>query len=115
MSVYKVNVMNGDTVVARVQYNSCLDFWDGRNWSCGSTGRHKGLTRLRNGDYVLIEGTNWQGEKDFAYIISEKEALNEILKSNNMDLLKMKKFKDLNELYLKEIDDLEITDEGLEF
>lgn len=115
MGTYKVNVMDEDMVVARVQYNTCLDFWDGRNWSCGSTARHKGLTRLRNGDYVLIRGTDWQGEKDYAYVISEKEALNEILKSNNMDLLKLKKYKELNELYLSEYEDAEITDDDLDF
>lgn len=122
MGVYKINVYeeNPNTyidnkVIARVQYNCYLDYWNGLGWNSGLIGKHKGITRLKNGDYVLIEGSDYVGEKNFGYIIDENIALNEILKSNNMDLLKMKKFKELNELYLKEIDDLEITDDGLEF
>lgn len=40
-----VKVVNefGD-LVAVVKYNNDLDFWDGRNFSCGSTGRHLGIT-----------------------------------------------------------------------
>jgi hypothetical protein len=96
---YRVNVYDGDEVVARVRYNACLDYWDGHNWTSGSTGRHKGLTKLRDGRYVLIHGTQWQGERDWAEIITAEEALQEILKSGNADLLGMKKFKDLEALY----------------
>ena len=43
----KVNVYEDGKVIARVQYNDNLDYWDGKNWTCGSIGRHLGLTRLR--------------------------------------------------------------------
>ena len=114
---YRVNVyeenqygLDGD-VIARVRYNSCLDYWDGRNWTNGGVGRHKGLTKLRDGRYVLIHGTQWQGEKDWAEIISPEQALQEILKSGNTELLDTKKFAELKKLYeekyLLEQDDLE--------
>lgn len=96
---YRVSVYENDKVIARVRYNACLDFWDGHNWTCGSTGRHKGLTKLKDGRYVLIHGTQWQGENDWAEVITPEQALQEILKSGNADLLRMKKFKDLKDLY----------------
>jgi len=96
---HKVNVYDDDRIVAVVNYNKNLDFWDGRNWSCGTVGYHKGLTKLRNGKYVLIHGTDWQGQKDYAEIISADQALQEILKSGNIELLNSKKYDELKILY----------------
>jgi len=101
---YRVNVYSsqydvGGAVIARVRYNSCLDYWDGRNWTNGGVGRHKGLTKLKDGRYALIHGTDWQGEKDWAEIISPEQALQEILKSGNTELLDTKKFAELKKLY----------------
>lgn len=76
----------GDEIVAEVEYNSNLDFWDGRNNTCGSTGRHKGLTQLESGEYVLIHGTQWQGERTTGEIISPEQAVKEIIASGNLDL-----------------------------
>jgi hypothetical protein len=73
-------------VIGEVEYNSNLDFWDGRNSTCGSTGRHKGLTQLESGEYVLIHGTQWQGERDYAEIISPERAVKEIIASGNHEL-----------------------------
>ena len=103
---YRVNVyenqyglfLNGE-VIARVRYNQDLDYWDGRNWTNGGTGRHKGITKLKDGRYVIIIGTDWQGERDYAYVVDADEALQEILKSQNLDLLETKKFKELKKLY----------------
>ena len=107
---YRVNVYEnenqyylGGDIIARVRYNSCLDYWDGRNWTSGGVGRHKGLTKLRDGRYVLIHGTDWQGEKDWAEIISPEQALQEILKSGNTELLETKKFAELKKLYEKQM------------
>jgi hypothetical protein len=86
-------------VIARVKANNNLDWWDGSNWTCGSTGRHKGLTRLADGRYVLIHTTQWQGEHDYAEIISEKRALQEILKANAVELLEEPKFAELKKLW----------------
>lgn len=83
MSKVPVHDEYGD-IVARVEYNSNLDYWDGNNWTCGETGRHLGLTRLKkSGQYVLIHGTQWQGERDSAEIISEREAYEHIVSSDN--------------------------------
>ena len=86
-------------IIARVEYNSKLDYWDGNNRTCGGVGLHKGITRLKDGRYVLIHGTQWQGCKDWAEIITPDEALQEILKSGNDELLDSSKFTDLKEMY----------------
>lgn len=110
---YRVNVYDSSgNVIGRVRYNSNLDFWDGRNWSCGETGRHKGLTKLKDGRYVLIHGTQWQGEKDWAEVISKEQALQEMLKTQKLELLETKKFRELKELYEKTM--VEEDDEDLE-
>lgn len=97
-SEYRVNVYDGNEIIGRVRYNQNLDYWDGRNFSNGGNGHHKGLTKLKTGEYVLIHGTDWQGEKDYAEIISKQEALQEILRSQNLDLLETKKFAELRQL-----------------
>lgn len=86
-------------VIAMVEANNNLDRWDGSNWTCGSTGRHKGLTRLSDGRYVLIHTTQWQGERDYAEIISEKQALQEILEADAVELLEEPKFAELKKLW----------------
>ena len=103
---YRVNVYADEfmeEVIARVRYNQNLDYWDGRNWTNGGVGRHKGLTKLRDGRFVLIHGTDWQGGKDWAEIISPEQALQEILKSGNTELLETKKFAELKKLYEKQM------------
>lgn len=98
---YQINVFEDayhSEVVARVKYNEALDYWDGRNWTNGGLGMHLGITKLKDGRYVLIFGTQLQGEKDYGMIVTSKEALNEILKSNNAELLDYKKFEDLRTL-----------------
>ncbi len=114
---YRVNVYENEfmeEVVARVRYNQNLDFWDGRNFTCGSTGRHKGLTKLKDGRYVLIIGTDWQGERDYAYVVDADEALQEILKAQRLELLDTKKFAGLKKLYEEKymIEDDELEEEA---
>jgi hypothetical protein len=113
---YRVNVyenqynLDGD-VIARVRYNQNLDYWDGRNWQNGGVGRHKGITKLKDGRYVIIIGSDWQGERDYAYVVVADEALLEILKAQQLDLLDTKKFSELKklyeEMYMLEDDELE--------
>ena len=82
MSDYMVNVFDEDgKIIGQVAYNSCLDYWDGQNWTNGGTGRHSGLTQLEDGRFVLIHGTQWQGEKDSARIITPERALQEVLRA----------------------------------
>lgn len=114
MSEYRVNVFDNDLgcgeIIGRVRYNTDLDYWDGRNWTSGSTGMHKGITKLKDGSFVIIVGSQWQGSKDFAYTVSPQEALEEILKSGNSQLLELTKFKKLKELQIlldNEYEDLE--------
>jgi L-cysteine desulfidase len=92
-----INVYEDGRIIARVNYNSNLDYWDGHNWTCGGVGYHKGITKLKSGKYVLIYGTQWEGERDYAEVISKEEALQEILRSGNESLLD--KFDDLKKLY----------------
>jgi len=104
MAKYYINVYGEyfndyGKVIARVKYNDDLDYWDGRNWTNGGVGRHKGLTKLRDGRFVLIHGTDWQGERNWAEIITAEEALQEIMKANRTELFKKTKFKELKELY----------------
>jgi len=106
----KVNVYKDGKVIARVQYSDNLDFWDGSNWTCGSTGRHLGLTRLRkSGQYVLIHGTDLQGEQDSAEIVTDEEAYQAIVSSGNIELLE--KFPDLQR-FEEDIDTDEDPDES---
>lgn len=98
MSVYRVPVYDYDRVIAWVKYNSNLDYWNGRNWTCGGLGLHKGLAKLKDGRYILIHGTDWQGERDWGEIISPRRALEEVIKSGNTDLLEQPRFKELKEL-----------------
>ena len=98
----RVNVYEGEEyreqVVARVRYNDALDYWDGSNWTKGGMGMHKGITRLKDGRYVIIIGSQWQGARDYGYVVSPEEALQEILRSGNEELLESKRFADLKKL-----------------
>jgi hypothetical protein len=99
--MYKVPVYNNvldRQVIARVRYNQRLDRWDGSNWSNGCVGRHLGITRLQDGRYVLIYGTEWQGERDYGLVVSDREALEAILNSGNDELLEEAKFAQLKKL-----------------
>lgn len=91
-----VNVYENGEIIADVDYNSNLDVWNGQNWQSGGTGKHRGLTRLEDGRFVLIYGSDWQGVEDYAEVITSEEALQEILKSRDLDMLD--EF-DLREMY----------------
>jgi hypothetical protein len=106
----KVNVYKDGKVIARVQYNDNLDYWDGKNWTCGSPGRHLGLTRLRkSGRYVLIHGTDFQGEQDRAEIVTDEQAYQAIVSTGNFELLE--KFPDLRR-FEEDLDTDEDPDES---
>ena len=86
-------------LIGVVNYSENLDFYDGRNFQNGGFGYHKGLTKLKNGSYVIIIGSNWEDVQDYAYVVSDKEALREIIESGNLELLKEGRFKKLRMLY----------------
>lgn len=91
MSRKAVNVKHNGETVARVDYNSNLDKWNGSNFQNGGTGRHLGITRLRKVidgmTFVLIHGTQWQGEEDTAELVSDETAKQAILDGDNEALL----------------------------
>ena len=86
------------TPIARVMYNTDLDYWTGENWQNGGVGCHKGITKLRDGRYVIIYGSQWDGDKDYGIIVSPQEALQEIVNARRTELLKTYKYKELAEL-----------------
>ena len=75
-------------IIANVDYNNNLDYWTGQNWQNGGTGKHRGLTQLEDGRLVIIYGSDWQGTKDYGEIISKEKAIQEIVDSENEELLK---------------------------
>jgi len=111
--VEKVNVYSDDfdgtgrTVLGRVNCNYNLDYFDGRDWNCGCTGMHAGLTIARDGTYILIHGSQWQNDRNWAEYITMFQALKTIVETDNLDLLQEGRFKELRELYEKYKDDLD--------
>jgi len=77
-----VRLFDGDEVVGVVKYTDNLDFYDGRNYSCGGVGRHLGIGKLKNGKWYVCYGTQWQGERDYAEVISESTAKKLCLQHN---------------------------------
>ena len=98
VNVYENKWCYGD-VVARVNYNNDLDYRDGRNWSNGGIGMHKGITVLRDGGFVII--ISCLGCRDYGYIVDADEALQEVLNSYNEEILENPRFKALKELAVK--------------
>ena len=94
----KVNVYDGERIVARVKYNELLDSWDGNDYSSGSTGHHLGITKLKSGKFVLIYGTAWEGERNTASVVSDEEALFAVLESGHDELLDQPKYARLKAL-----------------
>lgn len=82
-----VPVFEAGDVIAQVEYNDDLDYWDGRNYTCGSTGRHLGCTKLKSGKYVLIHGTQWEGERDSAEVVTGEELLKAAARTGSMNLV----------------------------
>lgn len=100
----------GNRIIASVRNNTNLDYWDGRNFYNGGLGLHKGITKLKDGRYVIIINSDWQGERNYAYVVSKREALEEILESGNLELLKEKRFAELKMMH-DELKDKEELDE----
>lgn len=92
MGQHMVSVHHEGRIVGKVAYNSDLDHWDGHNFTCGSTGRHLGITRLKKTidgmSFVLIHGTQWDGETDHAELVSNDEAKQAILSSGDDNIFK---------------------------
>lgn len=98
-----VNVYDdNDRVIAQVEYNACLDVWDGNNNCSGGCGLHLGITSLKDGRYVLIHSSNYVGDEDRARIVDNETALQAILASGYEEkMLGYKQFEPLKELMKK--------------
>ena len=101
-----VNVYQDGELIATVKYNSNLDVWNGSNWQNGGVGLHLGITKLENGQYVLIHGSDWQGDTDWAELIDDKTAYELIMKydSNMLEWKAFQELKKFKENLLKEVE-----------
>ena len=75
-------------IIARVEANARLDYWDGNNFTNGGVGLHKGITKLRkphdpDRPYVIIVTSQWSGDKDYGYCVDKDTAVDEILNSGS--------------------------------
>lgn len=77
-----VRLFDDEMAIGTVEYTSNLDHWDGSNHTCGSVGRHMGIGKLKNGEFYVCHGTQWQGERDTANVITEDEAKSLALQHN---------------------------------
>jgi len=87
--------------ISRVRYNNDLDCWDGSNFKgsgCG-VGINKGITKMMDGRYVILYSSLFKGNKDYGLVVTEEDALLEIINSNNLHLLDRVKYRELRELY----------------
>lgn len=98
---------NGE-LIATVKYNHNLDVWNGSNYQNGGTGRHLGLTKLEDGTYILIHGSDWAGDIDWAEIISDKKAYELIMKYDK-DMLEWKAFEELKKFQEKLLKEVELN------
>lgn len=82
-------------VVSRVNCNTYLDYWDGRNYTNGGCESHLGITKLRDGRFVLIYSCLY-GD-NYAIVVDDFDAAYQIWKSGNTYLLDSKRFSRLKE------------------
>ena len=102
-----VNVYENGELIAVVKYNSNLDVWNGSNYQNGGTGMHLGITKLEDGTYVLIHGSDWQGDTDWAEIISDKKAY-ELIMKYSPDMLEWEAFEDLKKFKEELLQEVEL-------
>lgn len=99
INVYPSKEEIGTDIISRVRCNSNLDYFNGEISLNGEPGEHKGLTKLKTGEFVILLSFDTSlNKKNYGYIVSPLEALEEIKKSKNIGLLKTKKFKELKNL-----------------
>ena len=73
------------TILGEIEENTDLDYWDGHNRCNGGVGIHRGLA-LWNDEYVLIHSSQHSGSHSHAEIISAENAVQEILRSGEVEL-----------------------------
>ena len=79
----KVKCYNGNEVIGMVDCVYNLDYWDGSTHTPEIAGRHLGIGKTKDGRFFyLVHGAQWQGEKDYAELVGEEEAKQEVLRHN---------------------------------
>jgi hypothetical protein len=101
MPKHKVPLYDGEACMGRVSYTDNLDVWNGSNYQSGGTGRHLGVGKTRTGKFFLCHGTQWQGERDYAVIVTEEEAREAVMRVGNDTLYRA--------LFGEDIPDLDST------
>jgi hypothetical protein len=102
---------NGE-IIGDVEYNNLLDYWDGRNWTNGGTGKHLGFGQFK-GQFYLIYGTQWQGEQNRAEIVSAETIVKEAINSDNIK--EIEDFPKLLEIYENEFNQKTIDEKSKVF
>lgn len=91
-------VNENEIKIGRVRCTTNLDFWNGEYMSCGKKGQHLGLTKLRDGRFVLVYSfDDFINKKPYTDVISRERALEVINEYKHRELLKTYKFKCLLE------------------
>lgn len=75
-----VRLFENNEVIGVVDYTDNLDYWDGNNYTCGATGVHLGIGKLKDGRFYLCHGTQWAGQRDYAEVIDVDTAKEVVLK-----------------------------------
>jgi len=97
---------NDEEIVGDVEYNQKLDFWSGANYQNGGIGLHLGFGKTRDGEFYLIFGSDWQGQKDRAEIVPAEEIVKEAIKSGNLN--EIEDYPELMKIYEKDFNQKEI-------
>lgn len=63
--------MRYTTATATLLASDC--YWDGHNWE--RQGRNTWLYRTPNGRYFIVTRTQWEGESDDLYPVTQEEAI----------------------------------------
>ncbi len=102
-----VKLQRGEQIIGEVPSNDQLDYLVNTNWQNGGVGRHLGFGFWeRTNEYYLVHGTNWQGETDWAEIVTADRIVKEIIKSDNLEILEG--YPDLLEIYEEKYSNLEV-------
>lgn len=75
-----------------------LDNFDGTNLYNGRIGKHKGLTKLRDGRYAVILAYDDTRLRTFGYVVSDEQALEEIKLAKKLELLENIKYQELKRM-----------------
>ncbi len=76
-----VTLYEGSIAIGKVRYTDNLDRWNGHDYFSGSFGHHLGVGKLKDGRYFLCHGSQYEGEHDYAEVVSKDLAMEEALEA----------------------------------